>query len=108
MPRLAGARSPGMLHERAAVKTAAPNRGRSAAVDDRSTQLEQTVPMAGLLGYLNFSDGRPDPRWQKQLNDAFAWLDQPGSSAPWSEILGALAASLERLHSAGSSAFRDV
>src|SRR5205807_1695096 len=43
-------------------------------VDDLHAQLEPGLAQA-LLGYLNFSDGRPDPRWQKQLNDAFAHLN---------------------------------
>ena len=38
------------------------------------TKLEQAASLSGLLGWLNFSDGRPDPRWQKQLNDAYAFL----------------------------------
>ena len=43
-------------------------------VDECYAALEQAVSVSGLLGYLNFSDGRPDPRWQKPLNDAYAFL----------------------------------
>ena len=42
-------------------------------MDDRYTPLDISAGQA-LLGYLNFSDGRADPRWQKLLNDAFAAL----------------------------------
>jgi hypothetical protein len=76
-------------------------------VDDRRAQLEQSVSASALLGYLNFSDGRPDPRWQKRLNDAYAFLAAPGEAAPWQALLDWLADSLRRLHAEGG-AFRDV
>lgn len=60
-----------------------------------------TPPVAqALLGYVNFSDGRPDPRWQRQLDDAFALCG--------SDLLGELRIALETLHVGGSAAFRDV
>ena len=43
-------------------------------MDERYGGLDEAVSAAKLLGYLNFSDGRPDPRWQKLLNDAYAYL----------------------------------
>src|SRR5215831_542269 len=78
------------------------------AVDERYAELERAVSVSGLLGYLNFSDGRPDPRWQKQLNDAFAQLAQKGSPRPWDALLARLRERLAALHAAGSAAFRDV
>lgn len=53
-----------------------------------------------LLGYINFSDGRPTPNWQRMLDDTFAELGE--------QILGELEAALEQLHTGGSSAFRDI
>jgi hypothetical protein len=79
-----------------------------AAVERRHAELEGAVPVSGLLGYLNFSDGRPDPRWQKQLNDAYSYYAASGAPAPWQALLEGLAAHLDRLQSAGSAAFRDV
>jgi hypothetical protein len=76
-------------------------------VDDRLAKLEQAVPLSGLLGWLNFSDGRPDARWQKQLNEAYAFLADGGEQAPWAALLDALAAGLQKLN-AGAGAFRDV
>ncbi len=77
-------------------------------MDERRAQLEQIVSVSALLGYLNFSDGRPDPRWQKQLNDAYAFLAEQGET-PWEEALFAwLSARLRELHEGGSAAFRDV
>ena len=37
--------------------------------DDRFTGIDQAVALPGLLGYLNFSEGRPDGRFQKQSAD---------------------------------------
>ena len=76
-------------------------------MDERYAQLEQAASLSGLLGWLNFSDGRPDPRWQKQLNDAYAFLAAAGEAAPWQALLEALAAALQKLH-ATAPAFRDV
>lgn len=76
-------------------------------MDERLTELEQTASLSGLLGWLNFSDGRPDPRWQKQLNDAYSFLAERGEAAPWQALLDALTAGLRNLH-ATAAAFRDV
>jgi hypothetical protein len=77
-------------------------------VDEHYAELERTVSVSGLLGYLNFSDGRPDPRWQKQLNDAYACLAPRGEPRPWLALLDGLRVGLEKLRTGGSSAFRDV
>jgi hypothetical protein len=77
-------------------------------VDDRHQELEKAVPPAGLLGYLNFSDGRPDPRWQKQLNDAYAFLAKHGATEPWQALSEWLRGSLAGLQKSGAPAFRDV
>ncbi|MFQ3649942.1 MAG: hypothetical protein SNJ75_06370, partial [Gemmataceae bacterium] len=53
-----------------------------------------------LLGYINFSDGRPDPRWQRQLDDALAELGPA--------LLPALQEALVQLQASGVSAFRNV
>jgi hypothetical protein len=61
-----------------------------------------------LLGYLNFSDGRPDPRWQRQLNEAWAFLAGRGFAEPWQALHEWLTASLAMLQAGGGAAFRDV
>jgi hypothetical protein len=61
-----------------------------------------------LLGYLNFSDGRPDPRFQRQLDDAASALTEPADQPTWRRLARWLTASLEELHAAGSAAFTDV
>jgi hypothetical protein len=85
-----------------------PKEQEGSAVDQRYAQLEKAVSASALLGYLNFSDGRPDPRWQKQLNDAYAFLAEHGEAAPWQALLDWLTDALIRLHEGGGAAFRDV
>src|SRR4051812_17076696 len=90
-----------MLHEGDETK-----RGR--ATVETHAQLEQVVSISGLLGYLNFSDGRPDPRWQKQLNEAFTHYARAGEPEPWNALLNGLSLHLDKLHQGGSTAFKDV
>jgi hypothetical protein len=61
-----------------------------------------------LLGYLNFSDGRPDPKFQKGLADAAAFLLAAGEPAPWEALHRWLAAALAELEGSGSAVFRDA
>ena len=69
--------------------------------------LEKTVSAAAVLGYVNFSDGRPDPRWQKQFHDACVFLSTHGTTH-LDGVRQWLAHGLETLHAGGSAAFRDV
>jgi hypothetical protein len=77
-------------------------------VDELHTELERSINVAGLLGYLNFSDGRPDARWQKQVNEAYAFLAKRGIERPWLELQDWLTDVLPRLQAGGAAAFRDV
>jgi hypothetical protein len=45
-------------------------------MSDSRTNLESSVSIPAILGYLNFSEGKPDSRFQKQLNEAYAMLAQ--------------------------------
>jgi hypothetical protein len=65
------------------------------------------VAAAALLGYLNFSDGRADPRWEKQLNDTYAFFGDQGAERPWDDLLDWLRANLRQLQESGGAAFRD-
>src|SRR6478672_5906236 len=56
-----------------------------------------------ILGYLNFSEGRPDPRFQRQWNDAYAHFAD--ASAPWIDLRQALEKGLADLKRAGKTAF---
>src|SRR5437868_4595754 len=70
-------------------------------------ELSRRTDPAKLLGYLNFSDGRPDPRFQKGLADACAHLLEGGDATPWLTLPQWLAHELDQLVAAGSPAFRD-
>ena len=70
-------------------------------------ELSRKTEPAKLLGYLNFSDGRPDPRFQKGLADAYAHLIESGDANPWRTIPQWLTHELNGLVAAGSPAFRD-
>jgi hypothetical protein len=72
---------------------------------------EQGRLRSALLGYLNFSDGRPDPRWQRQLSDAVAALARKEGLSPGAvlrPLLAQLRDSLRALQASGNSAFRDI
>jgi hypothetical protein len=77
-------------------------------VDERLAELEQSVSPSAVLGHLNFSDGRPEPRWQRQVNEAFAFFARRGDSAPWASLLAWLGDRLRQLHDGGAGAFRDI
>lgn len=70
--------------------------------------LAERVPPPALLGYLNFSDGRPDPKFQRALDDAFAFLLSRRVPRPWEALGRWLDARAVELQAAGSAAFRDV
>ena len=70
-------------------------------------ELSRKTDPAKLLGYLNFSDGRPDARFQKGLADACAHLIAGGDGAPWHTLPQWLNHELDALVKAGSPAFRD-
>ncbi|MDB5305993.1 MAG: hypothetical protein JWO38_195 [Gemmataceae bacterium] len=70
-------------------------------------ELGRRTDPAKLLGYLNFSDGRPDPRFQKGLADAAGLLLDAGAD-PWAALPGWLAHALGELESSGAAAFRDT
>jgi hypothetical protein len=71
-------------------------------------ELARKTDPAKLLGYLNFSDGRPDPRFQKGLSDAAAVLVGAGDPAPWRTLPAWLTHALGELEASGQGAFRDT
>ena len=62
-----------------------------------------------LLGYLNFSDGRCDPKFQRATTELGAILAAEGPAETLPERLATyLLTELERLHASQSPAFRDI
>ena len=70
--------------------------------------IDQAVPVPALLGYLNFSEGRPDPRFQKNFHDAFVYLAAHGAEQPWNALRTLLLTRLRALQQSGGAAFADV
>ncbi|MGF1581561.1 MAG: hypothetical protein ACFCD0_19715 [Gemmataceae bacterium] len=61
-----------------------------------------------LLGYLNFSEGRPDTRFQQTLNETYLALTQTNNHNVWTTLASRLRSTLQELHESGAPAFRDV
>ncbi|VTR98738.1 hypothetical protein [Tuwongella immobilis] len=76
-------------------------------MDSLLESLLARIPVSSLLGYLNFSDGRPDHRWQAQINDVYRAFLESGDPAPWQSIPRWLLSECLRLEAAGNAAFRD-
>jgi len=74
-------------------------------VDSRANPAGE-APWHALLGYLNFSEGRPDPRFQSQLDDAYRQALERDAERPVAALDRLLTEHLEGLR--GSPAFRDV
>jgi hypothetical protein len=70
--------------------------------------LESRVSLQAILGYLNFSAGKPDARFQKQLNEAYGFLADSGVADVWPLLSRLLADKLRRLHAEGAGGFQDV
>lgn len=75
---------------------------------DHASYLEGALPWQGMLGYVNFSAGKPDLRFQQQLNEAYRVLAERGFSQPWKVLHDFLRARLAAVKAAGSEAFRDA
>ena len=71
-------------------------------------ELTRTHDGGKLVGYLNFSDGRPDPKFRAGVADVWAALLAAGDPAPWQTLPRWLLARAEELRAAGSAAFADV
>ena len=77
-------------------------------MDELLTELSRRAPAGPILGYLNFSDGRPDVKFRKAMVDVFAILDQLQDRQPWRTAGQWLARQAEELQRSGSAAFRDL
>jgi hypothetical protein len=63
---------------------------------------------AKLVGYLNFSDGRPDPKFRGGLAEAWAVLLDLLDPAPWRTLPRWLDRRADELQASGSAAYADV
>jgi hypothetical protein len=77
-------------------------------MDPSQPRLETAASLSGMLGYLNFSAGKPEARFQKQLDDAFLYLAGRGVREPWLFLRQELERKLDALSAGESSAFKDI
>jgi hypothetical protein len=75
---------------------------------DSETSANDRPTAVPLLGYLNFSDGRPDPKFQKGLDLAFRALDTASSENPANEVASWLLEEADKLQASGAPAFSDL
>jgi hypothetical protein len=67
------------------------------------------VNWQGLLGYLNYGEGRPDPRFQGQLHAAYLLAaEQSHGGGVLARLADLLDEQLTSLQQSGASAFRDI
>ena len=77
-------------------------------MDPLFAELTRRCEPAPLLGYLNFSDGRPDPKFRKGLADVFGALASVGDRTPWATAGNWLTSRAAELEGSGPAAFRDL
>ncbi|MCS7015458.1 MAG: hypothetical protein NZM42_04975 [Gemmatales bacterium] len=61
-----------------------------------------------VLGYLNYSAGRPDVRFRRLFNQTYRALAEAGCAEPWQALPGLWQAALERLQRQGQPGFREI
>jgi hypothetical protein len=83
-------------------------RRRGGVFVDEAADLEDHDALQGVLGYLNFSTGKPDGRFQTQISSLYGALAGRGVAHPWSALRKLLADRLRRLVAEGIGGFRDV
>src|SRR5262245_17337775 len=83
-------------------------RGGMAPVLERFKELEATVSLQTMLGYLNLAGGKPDPRFQKQVSDAYEYLARHGVELPWDVLHQVLREKLLSLNRGGAGGFGNI
>jgi hypothetical protein len=83
------------------------DRSENERADGEPTALESAIQ--GIIGYLNFSEGKPEPRFAQQVDQVFAWLQAmaPAEGGVWSALYGLLLVKLDEYQKQGGT-FRDV
>jgi len=77
-------------------------------VDQRLQALAERLDLLKLVGYLNFSNGRPDPRFQSSWNQAQSFVATVEPERSWQTLAGWLIEQFPFLPSQGGSAFGDL
>src|SRR3954465_12421822 len=68
-------------------------------MDIPPTRTESRAALQEALGYLNFSSGAPDPRFQRVVNDLYGQTEEPGRTEPprWRVLHQRMIAELQSL-----------
>lgn len=77
-------------------------------MDSRLSALSSQIDLHKVLGYLNFSNGRPDPRFQSVWNKAQAFVSTVSADQPWIALVDWLLAQSPLAAAQGGSAFHDL
>lgn len=77
-------------------------------MDPLLAELTRRHDAGRLLGYLTFSDGRPDPKFRAGIADPFATLADLNDPTPWSTVGRWLLSRAADLEGSGPAAFRDL
>ena len=68
----------------------------------------QQMDLPKVVGYLNFSNGRPDLRFQRSWNEAQHAIDALNQNAPWQLLCNTIQQEMKSLAEQGGSAFQDL
>src|SRR5436853_5709591 len=73
------------------------------------TRTESRAALQEALGYMNFSSGAPDPRFQRVVNELYGEIEDAGKTGTprWGVLHQRMAAELRSLQGA-AEAFKDV
>jgi hypothetical protein len=75
-------------------------------LDPTLDKLEQHISLEGMLGYINFSEGKADRRFESDLNKVYGLLVEAGSPEPWNDLFRLLRAKLGHLTAEFAGTFR--
>ena len=77
-------------------------------MDSRLASLKDQIDLLKVVGYLNFSNGKPDARFQKAWNQAQAFVAGIDSVQPWNTLCQWLLEQCPTIATQGGSAFQDL
>ncbi|MFT3882024.1 MAG: hypothetical protein QM703_20510 [Gemmatales bacterium] len=77
-------------------------------MDSRLSSLKDQIDLLKVIGYLNFSNGKPDPRFQKAWNQAQTFVAGIDPVQPWATLCQWLLEQCDTVAAQGGSAFHDV
>ncbi|HMO35091.1 MAG TPA: hypothetical protein PKA06_03515 [Gemmatales bacterium] len=74
-------------------------------MEPRLKEILQQIDLPKLVGYLNFSNGKPDVRFQKSWNQAQQAVAELDYVTPWFTLCKAIQQSMTELQETGGNTF---